>query len=86
VHLGCLYNWDTQATASAALPWLSIPVDGNYIAGPALRNLDRFVVQAVDPNSGEVLAEATEEPLPVPDDPNAVIRVDTRGHPGRRHA
>jgi hypothetical protein len=40
--------------------------------------LDRFVVQAVDPNTGTVLEESLDgQPLPVPTDPNVVIRVDT---------
>jgi hypothetical protein len=40
--------------------------------------LDRFVVQAVDPNSNQVIAESTDgNPLPVPDQPDAIIKVDT---------
>jgi cytochrome b6-f complex iron-sulfur subunit len=88
-HLGCLYNWDTQANRfRCPCHGSQFQSNGTYIAGPAPRNLDRFVVQAVDPNTGEVLAESTDgEPLPVPDNPDAVIRVDTGQRiQGERHA
>jgi hypothetical protein len=42
--------------------------------------LDRFVVQLVKQSTGEVLAETDLEsgaPLPIPDDPDIVVRVDT---------
>lgn len=78
-HLGCLYNWNDQENkficpchGSQFLP------DGTYVAGPAPRSLDQFKIQIVDANSGEVLAESDEPgPLAVPENPDAVLRVDT---------
>lgn len=81
-HLGCLYNWNNQENRFICpCHGSQFQLDGKYILGPAPRSLDRFVVQIVDPDSGSILSEGVSgEPLPVPDNPNAVIRVDT----GRR--
>jgi cytochrome b6-f complex iron-sulfur subunit len=78
-HLGCLYNWNAQeGKFICPCHGSQFESDGDYIQGPAPRSLDRFVVQAVDPDTGEILAEtAGDEPLPLPDNPNAIIRVDT---------
>lgn len=58
VHLGCLYAWvptndryECPCHGSKFLP------NGIRVDGPARRNLDRFVIQAVDAG-GAVLAEA----------------------------
>ena len=87
-HLGCLYNWsDQEDKFICPCHGSQFEKDGDYIQGPAPRALDRFVVQAVDPDSGEVLAESTDgSPLPIPS-PNVVIRVDTgRRITGEQHA
>ena len=78
-HLGCLYNWrDLESKFVCPCHGSQFESDGDYILGPAPRSLDRFVVQAVDPETGEILAESADgKPLPLPDNPNAVIRVDT---------
>lgn len=79
-HLGCLYNWNTQENKFLCpCHGSQFQLDGEYIRGPAPRSLDRFVVQVVD-GSGNVLSETdpeTGEPIPVPNDPGAEIRVDT---------
>ena len=88
-HLGCLYNWNTQeGKFICPCHGSQFESDGDYIQGPAPRSLDRFVVQAVDPNTGEVLAETTgDEPLRLPDDPDVIIRVDTGNKiSGENHA
>jgi len=88
-HLGCLYNWNEQENIFLCpCHGSQFEPDGTWIAGPAPRSLDRFVVQIADPESGEVLAEAPEgQPLSLPDNPNAVIRVDTGKRIfGERHA
>jgi cytochrome b6-f complex iron-sulfur subunit len=61
VHLGCLYKWvptndrfECPCHGSKYLP------TGIRVDGPARRNLDVFVIQAVDA-SGKVLAETTAE-------------------------
>ena len=78
-HLGCLYNWrDQEGKFICPCHGSQFQTDGNYIQGPAPRSLDRFVVQVVDPGSGEVIAESTDgKPLPVPDNPDAIVQVDT---------
>lgn len=78
-HLGCLYGWSDQENRfMCPCHGSQFDYDGTYLQGPAPRSLDRFVVQAVDPATGEVLAESTDgQPLPVPDDPTILIRVDT---------
>lgn len=78
-HLGCLYNWNNQEDKFICpCHGSQFQKDGVYIAGPAPRSLDRFAMQAVDSTTGEVLAESSDgTPLAVPDNPNAVILVDT---------
>lgn len=88
-HLGCLYNWNTQeGKFICPCHGSQFQADGTYIQGPAPRSLDRFVVQALDPNTEEVLAESNDgSPLPVPQNADAVIRVDTgKRIPGPIHA
>lgn len=88
-HLGCLYNWrDQEQKFVCPCHGSQFSLDGEYIQGPAPRSLDRFVVQAVNPDTNEVIAEAAAgEPLPLPADPNTLIRVDTgRRINGKPHA
>lgn len=79
-HLGCLYNWNNQeGKFICPCHGSQFKLDGEYIRGPAPRSLDRFAIQIVA-EDGTVLAEtdpATGDPVPLPDDPNAVIKVDT---------
>ncbi len=79
-HLGCLYNWnDQEGKFICPCHGSQFQSDGTYIRGPAPRSLDRFILQIVA-EDGNVLAEsdpATGGPVPVPDDPNAAIKVDT---------
>ena len=60
VHLGCLYAWkpanDRFECPCHGSKYLK---DGTRVRGPASRNLDRFVVQAVDA-AGKVLAETAQ--------------------------
>jgi cytochrome b6-f complex iron-sulfur subunit len=78
-HLGCLYNWrDLEDKFVCPCHGSQFEPDGDYILGPAPRSLDRFVVQAIDPETGEILAESTDgSPLPLPENPDLLIRVDT---------
>lgn len=79
-HLGCLYNWNTQENKFICpCHGSQFQLDGTYIRGPAPRSLDRFVVQIVDA-SGNVLVETdplTGGPIQVPNNPDAVVKVDT---------
>ncbi|MCI0518737.1 MAG: Rieske 2Fe-2S domain-containing protein [Chloroflexi bacterium] len=89
-HLGCLYNWNSQeGKFICPCHGSQFQASGEYIRGPAPRSLDRFVLQAVDPASGAVLAESTDgSPMSIPEgNPNAEIRVDTgKRIQGERHA
>ena len=79
-HLGCLYNWNGQEIKFIC-PCHGSQFEkvGTYIQGPAPRNLDQFIVRIETPE-GEVIAETdptTGDPIPVPDVPNAIVKVDT---------
>ncbi|RPI32747.1 MAG: hypothetical protein EHM70_08155, partial [Chloroflexota bacterium] len=88
-HLGCLYNWNTQeGKFICPCHGSEFQSDGTYIRGPAPRSLDRFKV-VIENENGEVMAESDVEsgaPLSIPDDPEAVIKVDTGNRiNGQRH-
>jgi len=83
VHLGCLYRWEpTGERFECPCHGSKYLLDGAKIDGPATRNLDVFVIEAVDAE-GNVLAqtEPTEgsrqgASLPIP--PGTVaLRVNT---------
>lgn len=80
VHLGCLYDWvpmtnrfECPCHGSKYQLW------GQYIAGPARRSLDRFVIQAVGPD-GKVIAETDADGNPLIIEGNVNLVIDT----GRR--
>ncbi|NDJ55087.1 MAG: Rieske 2Fe-2S domain-containing protein [Chloroflexi bacterium] len=85
-HLGCLYSW-VPANGRFECPChgSKFEVTGEYIEGPAPRNLDRFIVRTFDAN-GNLLTEtitgdpnsdpAAGSPVEVPDDA-VEIRVAT---------
>ena len=78
-HLGCLYGWnDQEFKFICPCHGSQYEADGDYILGPAPRSLDFFVVRIED-EDGNVLAETPAEggPIQVPDDPNAIVRIDT---------
>jgi cytochrome b6-f complex iron-sulfur subunit len=89
-HLGCLYAWrDQEGKFICPCHGSQFQYDGTYIAGPAPRSLDRFVVQVLG-SDGQMIAETdpeTGDPVAVPDDPNVVVKIDTgRRIIGKRHA
>lgn len=85
-HLGCLYKW-TPSTNRFECPChgSKFTREGEYIEGPAPRNLDRFVIQAVDAE-GNVVAETETgdpnqepqagAPLSIPSEA-VTLRIDT---------
>ena len=86
VHLGCLYAWKpTNDRFECPCHGSKYLKDGTRVHGPASRNLDRFVLQAVDA-AGNVLAETAQgdanqnagagAPLMLPPG-TAALRVDT---------
>jgi cytochrome b6-f complex iron-sulfur subunit len=89
-HLGCLYGWlEDQDKFRCPCHGSEFSKKGDYLKGPAPRSLDRFVIQVVSPD-GEVLSETdpvTGDPVKVPDDPSAIVRIDTgRKVNGETHA
>jgi cytochrome b6-f complex iron-sulfur subunit len=87
-HLGCLYNWNNQeGKFICPCHGSQFQLNGTYIQGPAPRSLDRFLVQVVDSNSGDVLAETKDgDPVAMPDNPDAIVKVDTgKKFPGLPH-
>lgn len=88
-HLGCLYNWNNQeGKFICPCHGSQFQANGEFILGPAPRSLDRFTIQIVDPETNAVLAESTDgSPVPVPNNPDALIRIDTGNRvQGKRHA
>ncbi|MBI1878758.1 MAG: ubiquinol-cytochrome c reductase iron-sulfur subunit [Chloroflexi bacterium] len=84
-HLGCLYEWVPMTNRfECPCHGSKFQLSGDYIAGPARRNLDRFVIQAVGPD-GSILAEtdADGNPLEINGDETLVIDTGRRilGHP-----
>ena len=88
-HLGCLYSWrDQEFKFVCPCHGSQFEKDGDYIQGPAPRSLDQFVVQAVDPQTGEVVAQSENgDPLQIPKDSNLIVQVDTGSRvKGERHS
>jgi cytochrome b6-f complex iron-sulfur subunit len=77
-HLGCLFGWsDQEYKFICPCHGSQYQQDGDYIQGPAPRSLDRFAISIVD-EQGQVLAQSDDgTPVAIPDDPKAVVRVDT---------
>jgi cytochrome b6-f complex iron-sulfur subunit len=78
-HLGCLYGWnDQEFKFICPCHGSQYEADGDYILGPAPRSLDFFVIRIED-EDGNVLAETPAEggSVQVPNDPNAIVRIDT---------
>jgi cytochrome b6-f complex iron-sulfur subunit len=88
-HLGCLYSWrDQEFKFVCPCHGSQFEKDGDYIQGPAPRSLDQFVVQAVDPQTGEVVAQSENgKPLQILQDSNLIVQVDTGSRiKGERHS
>jgi cytochrome b6-f complex iron-sulfur subunit len=83
VHLGCLYKWvPTNDRFECPCHGSKYLANGVRIDGPARRNLDVFVIEAVDGGGNVLAATATDNsgsPIELPEG-TAVVRVNT----GRR--
>jgi cytochrome b6-f complex iron-sulfur subunit len=77
-HLGCLYDW-AEVTGRFECPChgSKFALTGDYLAGPAPRNLDRFVIRAISPD-GTVKENADGEPLQINGDEQLVIDTGNR--------
>lgn len=77
-HLGCLYSWSDQENKFICpCHGSQYEHDGTYISGPAPRSLDIFVIRIYDGDTLLVETGADGGPVVVPDNPNAVITIDT---------
>ena len=65
-HLGCIYKWDDLAHHYACpCHGSQFQLNGDWIAGPAPRGLDRFALQVFD-KSGKLLADSSDgKPIPL---------------------
>jgi cytochrome b6-f complex iron-sulfur subunit len=77
-HLGCLYDWQS-VTSRFECPChgSKFTLAADYIAGPARRSLDRFVIKAIGAD-GAVVAQTNEQgaPLELPSEDVQLV-VDT---------
>ena len=81
-HLGCLYGWsDQDGKFICPCHGSQYELDGDYIQGPAPRSLDRFALQIVDGETGEILADNSTKdfgPISLNNFPeNAIVQIDT---------
>jgi cytochrome b6-f complex iron-sulfur subunit len=76
-HLGCIYPWSDAASIFACpCHGSQFQLNGDWIAGPAARSLDKFAFEVLDA-SGAVIASATDgNPIPMPAGA-ATVRVNT---------
>jgi len=75
-HLGCLYDWiDVTDRFECPCHGSKFELTGDYIAGPARRSLDRFVIQAVSPDG--TIKETDTEGNPLAIDGDEILIVDT---------
>ncbi|HEY3340818.1 MAG TPA: Rieske 2Fe-2S domain-containing protein [Anaerolineae bacterium] len=71
-HLGCIYKWDDLGKRFACpCHGSQFQENGDWIAGPAPRGLDRFALQVFD-KSGKLLADSADG-NPVQLSPDAVL-------------
>ncbi len=76
-HLGCIYPWsDASNIFACPCHGSQFHLNGDWIAGPAPRSLDRFQFQIQDA-SGAVIASGTDgQPVPLPANAASIL-VDT---------
>lgn len=77
-HLGCLFNWQpSEHKFICPCHGSQFMLNGTYIAGPAPRSTDRFVITLLDAQRNVVAqTDRFGNPLPVPDE-NLQVVVDT---------
>jgi cytochrome b6-f complex iron-sulfur subunit len=78
-HLGCLYEWIPMTDRfECPCHGSKFQLTGDYIAGPARRNLDRFVIKAVAPDGTVKETDAEGHPLVVEADDLLIIDTGQR--------
>jgi cytochrome b6-f complex iron-sulfur subunit len=77
-HLGCLYDWaDVTSRFECPCHGSKFSLTGDYLEGPAPRNLDRFVIRAISPD-GAIKESVEGEPLQLNGDEQLVIDTGNR--------
>ena len=78
-HLGCLYEW-IPMTGRFECPChgSKFQLSGDYIAGPARRSLDRFVIKAVAPDGTIKETDPEGQPLVVAPDDQLIVDTGQR--------
>jgi cytochrome b6-f complex iron-sulfur subunit len=78
-HLGCLYEW-VPVTGRFECPChgSKFALTGDYLAGPARRSLDRFVIQAIAPDGSIKQTDLEGNPLEINGDETLVIDTGQR--------
>ncbi len=78
-HLGCLYEWIPMTNRfECPCHGSKFELTGDYIAGPARRSLDRFVIQAVSPDGSVKETNADGEPLVINGDEKLIVDTGRR--------
>jgi len=78
-HLGCLYEWVPMTNRfECPCHGSKFQLSGDYIAGPARRSLDRFVIQAVSPDGSIKETDAEGNPLEINGDETLIIDTGRR--------
>jgi cytochrome b6-f complex iron-sulfur subunit len=78
-HLGCLYEWVPMTNRfECPCHGSKFQLSGDYIAGPARRSLDRFVIQAIAPDGSVKETNANGDPLEINGDENLVVDTGRR--------
>ena len=76
-HLGCIYPWsDASNIFACPCHGSQFHINGDWIAGPAPRSLDRFVMQVQDASGATIAESADGQPIVLPANA-ATILVDT---------
>jgi cytochrome b6-f complex iron-sulfur subunit len=78
-HLGCLYEWVTITNRfECPCHGSKFALSADYLAGPARRSLDRFVIQAISPDGTIKETDADGNPLEVNGDEHLIIDTGQR--------
>lgn len=78
-HLGCLYEWVPMTNRfECPCHGSKFQLSGDYIAGPARRSLDRFVIQAVAPDGSVKETDIEGNPLEITGDERLIIDTGRR--------
>lgn len=78
-HLGCLYEWVPVTTRfECPCHGSKFALTGDYLAGPARRSLDRFVIQAISPDGSIKETDAEGNPLVINGDETLIVDTGQR--------